>query len=1181
MNMLSSKHSGFSILITLLSLVCAQLCQGAKVPDGIAVFSVNIPKVYLDLSNTSGVDQAVDDLQRCFREMTGVALPTNPQPRFFDPTSTDPLRVQCRIARIIDDSNNAGDNATVSLLLSPVTSFTGGPFSVTGEKISLDCTWHKIRKQLELRLVIAKDAYYGPGYGPYTFKRLLVEGVDLSSKTNLQLSLEMRSSNGDDIRGGYSLDGTNWTYTEWFDPLKAGIDNSVPGESDKNGVQAWSSDWQSKWKDKTAAFVTGYAPTGRVTKIWVNDFIISQAGKILLNNNFSESKQQKELSITPSQGTVSFDSLGALLEPQQKGYYTVGIRADHSVNTKTLLPIMLKQKTMPNGATLLDTDIQQGYEIIVSKKQIVLQAYTKLGLQNAIYTMLDRWGCKWIMPGKIGEVIPKHKSLSLAIGTIRNATGYDNGPDGSGSWSGDKDILTWYDRNAGGRNHSQSSNHYWHYAIPPAKYFKDHPEWFALIGGKRVPSQLCTSNPEVIAKMIEVAKAYLKSQPSAVSFPMDPEDTMDFCQCDNCRAQDPQGRGSDGLPLVTDRVITFCNAVADGIKEEFPDRYIGVLAYSNHLMPPVRVKPAKNIIITICRSNSCNLHLLPIVGCPTAKRFYDIVQGWSKVTKNINVYEYDPISWIGSLPCPTYLDHGIALSLLFRKYDVKGGVVDRVPYTMERSPTTYINYYMERRMKTDPNRNPDVELVNMCTAFFGPAGKWMNMYYRELSAATKSLHPGRDTVGMGLYRYDEFFNKQMITSARSYMNKALTASDQNPQYKERVQFMDLGQQYLEAYLDGVWSAQNKDYTRCEAAFDRADTIIDKLAAMNAIDAPDAHWRMHCAHMKTLAEHFADKMGFVRTWTLSGPFDNDKMDADFQTDDIVLSTADKSKWVEYTSPEGMLNFENAFKGASKSWRLSSAYAAVNVVAPRAVQVQFRMDSFFAFRIYVNGTEVFHRPGLNADCPDRQMTQVNLNAGENRIVFKSSQTCISTDSFPWGIFFRMTDSLGNPIQYSSTSNGKLVIDETKLPAVLVTFPPKWQFAKEGENMGTAAGWQNAGFDDSKWQAIPVPDVWDNTIGSYVGYAWYRTRFTLPADINSKSLKLIFEGVDEEAWVYLNGELIGERSLKSTGKTADQIWELPFTFQITNAIYGGENTLAIRVGNSGYAGGIYRPVSLVATE
>ena len=43
--------------------------------------------------------------------------------------------------------------------------------------------------------------------------------------------------------------------------------------------------------------------------------------------------------------------------------------------------------------------------------------------------------------------------------------------------------------------------------VPPDAYFKDHPEWFALINGKRCRiGQLCLSNPQVRQRFIDYAK---------------------------------------------------------------------------------------------------------------------------------------------------------------------------------------------------------------------------------------------------------------------------------------------------------------------------------------------------------------------------------------------------------------------------------------------------------------------------------------------------------------------------------------------------------------------------------------------------------------------------------------------------------------------------------------------------
>jgi beta-glucuronidase len=92
-----------------------------------------------------------------------------------------------------------------------------------------------------------------------------------------------------------------------------------------------------------------------------------------------------------------------------------------------------------------------------------------------------------------------------------------------------------------------------------------------------------------------------------------------------------------------------------------------------------------------------------------------------------------------------------------------------------------------------------------------------------------------------------------------------------------------------------------------------------------------------------------------------------------------------------------------------------------------------------------------------------------------------------------------------------------------------------------------------------------------------AWYRVRFKVPADLSGRKLVLHFGAVDEEAWVYLNGELVGEHSAATTGQTVHQIWDQPFDVPLTNARPGAENVLAVRVRDSMMAGGVYKPVRL----
>jgi len=668
--------------------------------------------------------------------------------------------------------------------------------------------------------------------------------------------------------------------------------------------------------------------------------------------------------------------------------------------------------------------------------------------------------------------------------------------------------------------------------------------------------------------MIEVAKRYLRRSPSAMSFPMDPNDNLDFCQCERCVALDPPGIARKGVPSMTDRVLTFVNAVAAGIRDEFPDRYVAFYAYATHLDPPVHVKPAGNVIIPICRSGNCLLHLMPNPNCPTSD-FHDLLRRWHALTPNIYTYEYDPVSWTGGLPCPTYLEMARSLKAQFLQFGVRGSYSDGTQYVAYAS--TYINRYMARQMKIDPTQDPDEVLRDMCRHFFGPAAKAMEGYYRELARVTQATHPGRARLGGGTTFYHEIFSPDLVRAARRNLDKALQQSKKQGIYRRRVKMVDMSQRYLEAYLNGVWSAQAHRYEAAVAAFDRMDGIIDGMAPHRFLDGLDAHRRAKTMRMKALAQHFPKKQGFVTHWKLLGPFDNTRRDADLVRDSfepvsaidrpVTLRSGTTMNWRAYHSPGGFLNLEQAFADIRKPRALSYAFAGTTFHAPESLTAQLRMDSFFPFRVFVDGKEVFYRPGLDADCPDKRITHVRLATGTHTIVFKLCQTVVSTDSFPWGLYFRLVVKGHDAAQ----------------------FPEKWAFRTDPDDQGRKQRWYAPVFDDTHWRRVTVPSSWENTIGPYDGVAWYRVRIQVPVELKGRKLLLKFWGVDEQAWVYWNGKVLGERTTKSTGKTPGEIWDQPFALPLSpdHVEWGKSNLLVIRVYDSAYAGGIFRAVRLLVDE
>ncbi len=118
----------------------------------------------------------------------------------------------------------------------------------------------------------------------------------------------------------------------------------------------------------------------------------------------------------------------------------------------------------------------------------------------------------------------------------------------------------------------------------------------------------------------------------------------------------------------------------------------------------------------------------------------------------------------------------------------------------------------------------------------------------------------------------------------------------------------------------------------------------------------------------------------------------------------------------------------------------------------------------------------------------------------------------------------------------------------------------------------------FDDSSWTAIPVPSNWqlpavplpgfkDNPIYINTHYAFdpqppfvpeenptgcYRTKFPLDPAWSGRAVFLLFEGVDSNCTVWVNGQEVGY----------SQDSRLPAEFDITPYLHEGENTLAVMV-------------------
>ncbi|MCI5779598.1 MAG: DUF4838 domain-containing protein [Lentisphaeria bacterium] len=141
--------------------------------------------------------------------------------------------------------------------------------------------------------------------------------------------------------------------------------------------------------------------------------------------------------------------------------------------------------------------------------------------------------------------------------------------------------------------------------------------------------------------------------------------------------------------------------------------------------------------------------------------------------------------------------------------------------------------------------------------------------------------------------------------------------------------------------------------------------------------------------------------------------------------------------------------------------------------------------------------------------------------------------------------------------------------QLTANAKALPTQWKFSTDPGKVGEAQGWQRPDFDDSRWRNMPTDCNWEQVIGPYDGYGWYRIRIELPAEMPGEPVLLV-GSADEACDVWINGRHLLRRPYPYKGNinSWNESFEVPFG---KVAVPGGRNTIVIRVEDNDGNGGL----------
>ena len=363
------------------------------------------------------------------------------------------------------------------------------------------------------------------------------------------------------------------------------------------------------------------------------------------------------------------------------------------------------------------------------------------GTLYAVYSFLeDVIGVRWWTPA--WTQVPRQTTLAVAVPTVRYVPPFEYREP---FFANVLHQPQWAVANKANGHHYDLQNdpkrggavgytpglqfvHTFAVLVPANQYFGPHPEWFSEKNGKRVgppgQTQLCLTNPELLRHIIAQAREHLRRSPKETMISISQNDfAAARCECPNCLAVEAE-EGSPSGPL-----LRFVNAVADAVKDEFPQAAVDTIAYQYTRRPPRHVRPRPNVIVRLC-SVECSF-ATPLAAAPNEAFFRDL-QDWSKISSRIYIWTYEQNYLHYLLPFPDLYVSAENLRL-FARNQVKG-VFDQGSY-QGPAELQELRAWVSAKLLWNPDQNEQALIEAFAKAYYGPQGSPAILNYIQASHA--------------------------------------------------------------------------------------------------------------------------------------------------------------------------------------------------------------------------------------------------------------------------------------------------------------------------------------------------------------------------------------------------------------------------------------------------------------
>lgn len=381
--------------------------------------------------------------------------------------------------------------------------------------------------------------------------------------------------------------------------------------------------------------------------------------------------------------------------------------------------------------------------------------YDERGSYNAVCGFLRSLGVRWYAPGPLGEVLPKLDSIPLPVIDEVTRPDFEFRQFYVRIGGMDEETTRWILRLGLRHEYGFMLAHGMDDMTRPDKVKTEHPDWFALYGGKRDTdmrqnlNHLCYSNEELYRETVKWARA----QFDVYDFPsvsiMPPDAYGAICQCELCEGKDDEARGSRGK--LSNHVFDFANRVALEVGKTHPDKVVTCCAYGANTLPPTDIdKLAPNLQVMIVGGRR------PGANLPDQQEdVRNLREGWMKLTNRpLMMFENYPFTGRGFY-LPVFVARSIGESINATKGISRGEDIWTSAPRYHDAPAMAFDafqiYFTARMWWGGSDADAGAMLEEHCRLYYGPdAGPAMLAFFDycegNFQAMEKELEPVRNAL---------------------------------------------------------------------------------------------------------------------------------------------------------------------------------------------------------------------------------------------------------------------------------------------------------------------------------------------------------------------------------------------------------------------------------------------------